>query len=567
MWQEKQATEARTLWTSHAWPRLPDVWYMEAWDIIVVGDGPAALRAASAAAKQGASTLMVAVNALGSTTGAGREGLAASIQESNNRGHREDTIRNGGFLSDQDIVATRTAEAVRTLDLLERWGVNFRRDSSGLPHVSKAIGHGKPRVADSGDATGREVQKTLEEQCMRHGVVRRGDHLPLGLIHSNETVHGLTVADMINGRILSIQAKAVILADEGFEGVFSHGAIGIGMDLALRAGLPLRNMEFFDHSPLGIVDTHIVLPTGLMNAGATLHEANGSELDLGNGSVAEVCAAVQASSQAVLDARHLGDATEWWASTFRLVAQRTGIDLSRQTVAVESRPALSIGGITVDEHGRAINGAWSRWFTGLYAAGGAACTGFHGAQTLPGNQLLDALGSGAAAGEHAGSWVQSRSLRGSSIALEEEANAQADFTALNGTNDGPVVRVGAVATKLKDAASNALIGPRDAQSLANSIESLEALSLMAESIHLDQSSLIANTNLVEILRIQAGIRLTIAAAQSALAREESRGHHLRSDFPEEDESFLHHTTVDQTGATSTIGLRKGAAGNWVLPPQ
>jgi succinate dehydrogenase/fumarate reductase flavoprotein subunit len=151
--------------------------------------------------------------------------------------------------------------------------------------------------------------------------------------------------------------------------------------------------------------------------------------------------------------------------------------------------------------------------------------------------------------------------------LEEEANAKADFTALTGTNDGPVVRVGAVATKLKDAASNALTGPRDAQSLANSIESLEALSLMAESIHLDQSSLIANTNLVEILRIQAGIRLTIAAAQSALAREESRGHHHRSDFPEQDESFLHHTTVDQTGATSTIGLRKGAAGNWVLPPQ
>ncbi|HII11278.1 MAG TPA: FAD-binding protein, partial [Candidatus Poseidoniaceae archaeon] len=99
---------------------------MEAWDIIVVGDGPAALRAAAAAAKQGASTLMVAVNALGSVNNAGREGLAASIQESNNRGHREDTIRNGGFLNDQDIVAMRTGEAVRTLDLLERWGVNFR---------------------------------------------------------------------------------------------------------------------------------------------------------------------------------------------------------------------------------------------------------------------------------------------------------------------------------------------------------------------------------------------------------------------------------------------------------
>ena len=79
---------------------------------------------------------------------------------------------------------------------------------------------------------------------MRYGVVRRGDHLPLSLIHSNQTVHGITVADMINGRILSIQSKAVIIADEGFEGVLSHGSIGIGMDLALQAGLPLRNMEF-----------------------------------------------------------------------------------------------------------------------------------------------------------------------------------------------------------------------------------------------------------------------------------------------------------------------------------
>ncbi|MFL2949335.1 MAG: FAD-binding protein [Candidatus Poseidoniaceae archaeon] len=540
---------------------------MEAWDIIVVGDGPAALRAAAASAKQGASTLMVAVNALGSTTDAGRDGFAAAVQESNNRGHREDTIRNGAFLSDQDIVAQRTAGAIRHLDLLERWGVNFRRDSSGLPDVSKAMGHGKPRVADAGDATGREVQKTLEEQCMRHGVVRRGDHLPLSLIHSNQTVHGITVADMINGQILSIQAKAVILADEGIEGVFSHGAIGIGMDLALQAGLHLRNMEFIHHSPLGLVDTNMVLSTGLLSAGATLHDANGTDLDLGDGSVAAVCAAVQSANQAVLDARHLGENSAWWSGAFRTVEQRTGIDLSKQTVAVEARPTLSIGGIAVDEHGRAVNGAWSRWFTGLYAAGDAASSGMHGANALPGNRLLDALAGGSAAGSHAGEWVQSRNLSGASEAMEEEENARADFSAMSGTQEGAVVRVGAVATKLRDAASSALLGPRNANSLANDIATLESLSVMAESIHLDQSSLIANTNLVEIIRVQSGIRLVTAAAQSALAREETRGPHERSDFPEQDENFLHHTTVDQTGATSTLGLRKGTTGNWVLPPQ
>ncbi len=540
---------------------------MEAWDIIVVGDGPAALRAAAAAAKHGASTLMVTVNALGSVNDAGRDGLAAPIQESNNRGHREDTIRNGAFLCDQDIVAQRTADAVRNLDLLERWGVNFRRDSKGLPSVSKAMGHAKPRVADAGDATAREVQKTLEEQCMRYGVVRRGDHLPLSLIHSNHTVHGITVADMINGRILSIQSKAVILADEGFEGVFSHGAIGIGMDLALQAGLPLRNMEFISNTPLGIVDTNMILPASLLSVGATLHEANGNDLDLGDESTAAICAAVQGANQAVLDARHLGDASAWWSSVFRSVAQRTGIDMSKQTVAVEVRPSLSIGGIATDEHGRAVNGAWSRWFTGLYAAGDAACTGFHGVNAMPGNQLLDALGSGAAAGDHAGTWAKDRKLSGSSIAQEDEEQANADFSALCEASSEAVIRVGSVATKLRDAARNALMGARDATSLANSIESLEALSVTAESIHLDQHSLIANTNMIEITRIQSGIRLTLAAAQSALSREETRGSHQRTDFPEQSEELLHHTTVDQTGATSTLGLRKGTAGNWVLTPQ
>jgi succinate dehydrogenase/fumarate reductase flavoprotein subunit len=153
------------------------------------------------------------------------------------------------------------------------------------------------------------------------------------------------------------------------------------------------------------------------------------------------------------------------------------------------------------------------------------------------------------------------------LAQEEEDRANADFTAMCGTQDDAVIRVGSVATKLRDASRQALVGERDAASLSHSIEDLEALSVTAESIHLDQHSLIANTNLVEISRIQAGIRLVLAATQSALAREESRGSHQRSDYPEQSEDMLHHTTVNQTGTTSTLGLRKGSTGNWVLPPQ
>ena len=542
---------------------------LEAWDVIVLGDGPAALRSAVESAKAGASTLMLCENALGSTPHIAQDGLAASLLESNNRDHREDTIRSGAFLNDQDIVELRTAAAVRQVDLLERWGMTFRRDAQAIPMARKAPGHGKARNVDSGDATGREAQQILEEQCMRYGVIRRGDHLPLSLIHTNQSVSGITVVDMINGRIAALQAKAIIIADGGFEGVFSHGMVGLGLDLALRAGLPLRDMEFIARTPLGIKDTNMVLPLGLLSDGATLHEASGADIEVESETLDALCQAVDNATQPVLDARNLGgsDSLEWWNAVFRSVKQRTGIDMNLQTIAIEARPYATLGGITVDEHGRAILSSWARWFTGLYAAGDASCSGFHGADVLPGNRMLDAILGGAAAGAHAGEWVKHRQFSNTQAAHDAEQSAQADHSVLSEPLDEGVVRVGHVVSKVRDSSLSALGHHRNAAGLNSLIESLDAASLLAESIYLDQTSLIANTNLVEIARVQASARLALVAAKSALAREESRGAHRRTDFPESNEEHLHHYTVDQKGAVKTLALRKSKSGNWILPPQ
>ncbi len=540
---------------------------MEAWDIIVLGDGPAALRSAVEAAKQGATTLVLTVNALGSETHLAQDGLAASLQESNNRNHREDTIRAGAFLNDQDIVASRSAGANRETDLLERWGVNFRRDAHGIPLVRKAPGHGMARNADAGDATGREIQQILEEQCMRHGVIRRGDHLPLSLIHTNQSVSGITVVDLVNGRIIALQAKAVIIADGGFESAFSHGAVGLGLDLALRAGVPLRNLEFIAHTPLGIKDTNMILPLGLLHDGATLHEASGADLEIGEGGLDAMCQAVSKATQPVLDARSLNESSEWWKAVFRSVKQRTGVDMTRQTIAVEARPYVTLGGISVDEFGRAILSTWSRWFTGLYAAGDASCSGFHGADLLPGNHMLDSLLGGAAAGTHAGKWVGNRRFSNVQTAHDAEQSAQADHAAVSEHSEEGVVRVGHVVSKIRDVVQSALGFDRTAAGLESAIESLESASILAESIHVDQSSLIANTNLVEIARAQASARLTLATAQAALARNESRGCHHRNDFTDSNEDHLTHYTVDQMGDVKTLALRKSKTGNWILPPQ
>ncbi len=541
---------------------------MEAWDIIVIGDGPAALRAAASAAKAGASTLMMSADSLGVGNNSAYDGIAAPLKEGTTKSHRDDTIRAGDFLCDQDIVSHRVSQATRQVDLLERWGVIFRRDADGIPMVRKASGHTLPRLAGAGDSMVRDTQQVLEEQCMKHGVIRRGDQVPLQLVHSGDQVHGVVALDMTTGSLNSLQAKSVIIADGGYEGIWTGSKVGLGLDLAMNAGLAVRDMEFIAWAPLAVSETNVVLPIGLLADGATIHHSNGTpiEVDLTADTTA-LATAIGATSDAVLDARNMGESSVWWTQTFELVSQRLGIDMKKQTVPINPRVATTIGGIATDEHGRAITGRWSRWFTGLYAAGDSACSGLHGAGLIAGNRLLDSMAGGAAAGEHAANYAAKTSHTGRAtleIALGA-AEADLDFD-MAGADEGPVQRTGPLFAKLGEIMQSSMGNSRDAQGLENAMESLELLAESAGKLHLDDSSRLFNTNLLEALRLKAGVRLAQAAVRSAISRTESRGTHQRSDFAEQDDEQLHHTLIDIHGNLSTLAIRKGTSGTWVLSP-
>lgn len=539
---------------------------MEAWDVIVLGDGPAALHAAAEAAKEGANTLLMSATGLGQPGMAPLAGLSASIQESNNRSHREDTIRCGEFLSDQDMVSSTTAKAVKIIDLLERRGVNFRRDAQGLPMVRKSLGHSQPRNVGAGSTTARELQQISEEQCMRHGVIRRGDQLPLTLVHNHQTVTGMIALDMVNGRVIGLQCKALIIADEGFDGAYTSGISGLGMDMAFRAGVSLRDMEFVMKHPLVVKGTNLFLPLDLLGDGARIHEGSGAPIEVNAMSPIDACAAIEAAVQPVLDAREMGANAAWWGSIFRLVQQRTGIDMNRQTIALEPAVGHTIGGLPVDLNGRCVVGTWARWFTGLYAAGDAACTGLHGAAALPGNRMLDGLCSGLAAGSHAGQWVKGRTFGSTDALTSSLEQSTADLSAMLGDGEAThVVRCGTVMASVRAALASG--SDRTHDSLTTLLTKLESAAVAAESIHLDQTSLIANTNLLEIFRTQASVRMLIAATQSGMARKESRGVFQRSDFEASNEDLLYHNTVDHLGSIGTLALKKGEGGHWVLPPQ
>ena len=540
---------------------------VEVWDVVVLGDGPAGLAAAANAASEGASVLLMTAEALGRRDPRMADGLAAAIDESTNRGHREDTIRSGAFLSDQDIVASVTASAVRETDLLERRGVIFRRDLRGLPQVRRLPGHGQPRVVGSGDADSRELQQVMEEQCMRHGVVRRSDQVPLRLVHTGQRVQGIVVADLTGGRVLGLQCKALILADGGASDLAHTGRGGHGLALALEADLPLRDMEFLASTPLGVRDTSMTLPLGLLADGAVVCEADGSPIDLGDDLTSAVNA-VRTAKEAVIDLRDLGEARPWYDATFRLLAQRLGVDADRQTVAIEPRAYASLGGIPVDEEGRAVIGSWSRWFTGLYAAGGTACTGLHGAGLLPGNLVLDALTSGRAAGASAAAWLVDQAHGGSTAVAEAVQQAEADVAAMMSpaeSEDG-VVRTGAVTSAVSALVRSVFDGGTSADELAAALDTVEHLAVSAEALHLDDRSLVANANFEAVLAAQHGVQQARAMIQSAMARTESRGVHVRHDHPDMDVDQMHHTLVSSDGTTDTLAVRKGVSGHWVLAP-
>ena len=540
---------------------------MEAWDVVILGDGPAALSAAAQASKDGASVLVMSSTGLGDAGMDAMDGIACHIQEESNRGHREDTIKMGAFLSDQDIVADQTTKALRIVDLLERRGVNFRRDAKGIVKGHYASGHSKPRLCNEGDATIRDVQQVLEEQCMKHGVTRRGDQVPLELVHTDFSLNGLIAIDMLNGRILSIQCKALIIADGGFEGAFTNGSTSLGMDLAYRAGAPLRNMEFIAESPLGVVGTNLIIPQSILSDGATLHTPSGTALETTPvTSTSEICAKMHEAGTTVLDARNLGEQANWWSVLFDNIKQRTGIDMHRQTVEVAPIAAHTLGGLPTDEHGRVVLQTWARWFTGVYAAGTASSSGLHGADVLSGNRLLDALAVGEAAGAHASEWIEKRKFTAATRLEEAHSLAEAELSMLGGESEGPVQRLNPVLTRLREILGSLQTPASVAADYENASELLELLSVKGEQLYCDQTSLIANQNLLEILRTQAAIRMAQAYVRSASLRTESRGLHQRSDYPESDDDMLHHNLIFSDGAHGTLALRKGPSGNWILTP-
>ncbi len=404
---------------------------MESWEVVVVGAGPAALRAAIESADNGATTILIDSLGIGSRQGkATLSGIASSICEVNSISHRDDTIAAGGEVTNSIMAAAICGESVSIISQLERWGLVFRRDREGMPHTSKVPGHSKPRLTGCGDSSVREITRLLEEQVIKRKITRKYDCAAISLITDNQQIRGLTFLDILNGEVNAIQSKTVILATEGYEGLWttpSEGA-GTGAALAAKAGITLVGMSNFPIHPLTIKGTNIHMPVELLDSGGLLRKSNGDDASFSD-IINETC---------VLDLRELNsDSKIWFSNILSTIKNRTGLNIDVDVIPIRCS-IITTGGIPIDYKSRATFNDGKMWFTGLYAAGRSANTGMHGAGLLPGNILLEDLFTGERAGAAASVWALDEEFNNSDLIQIEQNNVRKEIQDLY-LNDGKSV--------------------------------------------------------------------------------------------------------------------------------
>ena len=546
---------------------------MEAWDVVVIGATVAGMRAAIAAHDEGASVVLLSAHGLGNSGSDNySSGLAASIDESNSMSHRDDTIRGGDWLNDQDIVSNRTTLINSHIAQLDQWGLNFRRSLSGSPGSEMGLGHKSPRVLTTGYSTSREIQHILEEQCIRREILRRGDWLVLSLGSFRGQITGVVALDMIEGTVESLQSKAVIIADDGFENAWHSGnSSSRGLSISLDAGCQLRDLEFISWNPLCIPDTELSLTVDILQNGAKITTMSGTQIETTPDMTPNKLAFEinKAGGTALLDATSIyKSAIEWYSGLRRAVKERTGLDMFEQSIPICPRIEQTIGGLPVDEHGRVVKGNWNTWFTGLYSAGGASCSGLNGTGIIAGNRLMEDLVGGSCAGMHAGKWIKNKNFSGTQSLNEALFSANAEISdMISNANTNNTSSISSFKSKLWNSITSNMGFERSSEGLQNAAKILENLEAEIHKEELVDGNMIMNTNLMEIFELRGLISVARASIIAAQSRSESRGSHQRIDFQETvNETMLKHTLVDSTMQINWLPLRKSGSGSWILTP-
>ena len=554
-------------------------------DALIIGAGGAGLNAALqlTAAEMRVAVVSKVFPTRSHTVAAqgGVNAALANVLPDNWHWHMFDTVKGSDYLGDQDAIEFMCREAIPTVYELEHAGVPFSRLDNGKIYQRPFGGQSQnfggdqaARTCAAADRTGHAILHTLYQQNLRARTHFFDEFFALDLVRDKEGICcGALVLDIETGEPLLIEAKATLLATGGFGQVFrtnsnAHINTGDGCAMALHAGIPLMDMEFYQFHPTGIAGKGMLITEGVRGEGGFLINKDGERFmeryaprakDLASRDVVarsivtevrEGRGCGERGDHVLLKLDHLGE--EVIAKRLPGIRESSrifaGADPVREPIPVFPTAHYAMGGIPTDRFGRVVaparHGA-EEVVAGLYAAGECACASVHGANRLGGNSLLDILVFGRLAGKDIIDFVRENPYQRAVDPASLDA-AMARLTRWDQKGDGiPVHEVRADFRKCMEDHAGVF---RTEEIMSEGYQKLCALRDRLADARLTDHSKVFNTARVEALELENLVDVGLSIAVSALHRKESRGAHSRPDYPKRDDvNWMKHSLYFKEG--------------------
>jgi succinate dehydrogenase / fumarate reductase flavoprotein subunit len=539
------------------------------------------MRAAVEAYDAGADVALLSkIHPVRSHSGAAEGGINAALgnaSEDDPEKHSYDTVKGSDWLGDQDAIEILCHEAPGDVYELEHWGAVFSRTEDGRIAQRPFGAAGEPRTAYAADITGHVLIHVLYEQVMKRDILTYEEYFAWRLVVNDGRCQGVICWDIPTGGLKVIGAKTVILCTGGAGRLYTgttnaYSCTGDGMAMALRVGVPLKDMEMMQFHPTTLSPSGVLITEGCRGEGAYLLNSEGDRflkryapnaMELASRDVisraeqTEIDEGRGIDGNVLLDLRHLGAERiiDRLHGTRELSMTFAGVDPIHEPIPVRPGAHYHMGGIDTDLQGLTA-------IDGLYAAGECACVSCHGANRLGGNALMETITFGRRAGAAASEWALSHTTV--AVPDSQVADAERDLKTLLDRDDGerPWVLREELASTMHE---NFGVFRRDDQ-MQRQGEIVSGLRERYRRVVVDDKGMILNNDVTQTLELGFLLDLAACMIPAGLARKESRGAHARPyDYPErDDEHYMRHTMVTWADAEPKLDWAPVRVTKW--PP-